>query len=358
MKLLALTEGADHVCFRYRIGAFQPALESAGIVLTVAPLARDLRVRLGQLRAASDADVVILQRRLLSRWQLWLLRRAARTLIYDFDDAVFRRSSLSRRRTISWTRRRGFAATVRMADLAIAGNPFLHDAAARLVGADRVRLIPTCIEITKYPQAEHGRSGSDVRLVWIGQRSTLRYLVDGRQCLGAVAQRLPGIELRVVSDVFPDDVGIAVAPRNWSQQSEAHEIANADIGISWLSDDDWSRGKCGLKVLQYMAAGLPVVANPVGANRDMVIDGETGYLASTPNAWAAAIERLAHDPAKRRAMGEQGRHLAAERFGIDRWAPEFVATMLRLSRYEVSHVRISSRTDAGQELVDQQGKTC
>ena len=104
------------------------------------------------------------------------------------------------------------------------------------------------------------------------------------------------------------------------------EPSHADIGISWLTEDDWSRGKCGLKVLQYMAAGLPVVANPVGLNSEMVVHGQTGYLASTAEEWAAAVESLAQDPAKRQEMGEQGRRMARERYGVERWRPNSSAS--------------------------------
>lgn len=346
MNILAFTERADHVCYRYRLGAFAAQIERAGGRLTAVPIARDVATRVAQFRAARDADVVILQRRLLPRWQLWLLRHSARALVYDFDDAVFRRSSLSHRRATSWTRQRGFRAVVRAADITIAGNRFLQGAAARLVSPERVELVPTCIDVGSYPEAIHSRHGGDARLVWIGQRSTLRYLVDARTRLAAAAARVPGLSLRVISDVFPTDIGIAVEQRPWSQESETAEIAQADIGISWLSDDDWSRGKCGLKVLQYMAAGLPVVANPVGANCEMVIPGVTGYLAATPDEWAAAVAALARDPGHRRALGENARRIAAERYGVAAWAPRFVQILQRLARYEVSHQRITVEAPA------------
>ena len=114
-------------------------------------------------------------------------------------------------------------------------------------------------------------------------------------------------------------------------------MADADIGINWLPDDSWSRGKCGLKVLQYMAAGLPVVANPVGMNREMVVHGRTGFLASTPEEWADAIERLASNPKLRQAMGQRGRHLVEERFGVERWAPRFARLVEQVATTGKAH---------------------
>src|SRR5205823_1943541 len=111
--------------------------------------------------------------------------------------------------------------------------------------------------------------------------------------------------------------------RPWYEATEADELATADIGISWLSDDAWTRGKCGLKVLQYMAAGLPVVANAVAVQAQMVICGETGFLAETPDEWCAAVEQLAIDPELRLRMGAAGRQLVeaeySVRAGAERW---------------------------------------
>ena len=340
MQILALTEGADHVCYRYRIAPFRTALEQAGIHLQVAPLSGSWQARLAQLRAARKSDVVILQRRLLPRWQLRLLRHWSQALVFDFDDAIFRRSSFSPRGTTSPGRRRSFDATVRAADLTIAGNAFLRDRAACLMGDERIRVVPTCVDVGRYVEAGHRRAGSDTKLVWIGQRSTLRYLADARPCLAEAAARVPGLTLKIIADVFDVDCGLPIVPHIWSEATEAVEIADADIGISWLSDDDWSRGKCGLKVLQYMAAGLPVVANPVGVQQEMVVDGHTGFLASTPAEWGAAIVRLARDPALRRRLGANGRRLVSERYGVARWAPEFVSAMQSLCRYEVSFTKV------------------
>ncbi len=100
-------------------------------------------------------------------------------------------------------------------------------------------------------------------------------------------------------------------------------MADADLGISWLPDDPWSLGKCGLKVLQYMAAGLPVVANPVGTNNEMVVHGVTGFLVRTPDECADAIGRLAAEPELRARLGRAGRELAEREYRVSRWGEEW-----------------------------------
>jgi glycosyltransferase involved in cell wall biosynthesis len=148
--------------------------------------------------------------------------------------------------------------------------------------------------------------------------------------LAAAAHKLPGLQLRVICNCFPTLASIEVVPRQWSGATEAAEVADADIGISWLPDDPWSLGKCGLKVLQYMAAGLPVIANPVGMNREMVVHGKTGFLAATPSEWSRAVQTLANDPVLRAEMGASGREMVQRQYSVARWAPEFAGLIDRL----------------------------
>ncbi len=334
MKVLALTEAPNHVCYRYRIEAFAPALNARGWTLESLPLEPHTFARNAQLRAAAGADVVVLQRRLLPLWQLRMLRKAAKKLVYDFDDALFCRDSYSRKGPLSWARLAHFWATVYAADAITAGNRYLTEQAGAYVDSRRVYRMPTCVDPRLYPIAQHRRRGEKAKLVWIGQHSTLNCLNLAEAQLAAAGRRLPGLELRVICNRFPQLQDIAVVPRQWSAASETAEIADADIGISWLPDDPWSLGKCGLKVLQYMAAGLPVVANPVGMNCEMVIPGETGYLATTPEEWADAVERLAADPALRTRLGGAGRQLVEEQFDVRRWSLRFAELIDALPRTE------------------------
>ena len=123
--------------------------------------------------------------------------------------------------------------------------------------------------------------------------------------------------MKLIANRFPKFGRLPVEPRPWAEDTEAEEIASADIGISWIPDDDWSRGKCGLKVLQYMAAGLPVVANPVGLHATLIRHGETGFLARTAEEWVSAIRRLSDDPDLRRKMGTAGRWQVESEYSVE-----------------------------------------
>jgi hypothetical protein len=332
MKLLALVEGPNHVCHRYRIAAFAGALAERGWTLESLPLAHHTMERRAQLREAASADAVLLQRKLLPLWQLRLLRKLAPVLIYDFDDALFHRDSYSPKGSTSWARLAHFWATIYAADAVLAGNGYLREQAATYVASEQVHWMPTCVNPRLYTPARHESRGAATRLVWIGQHSTLPCLRLAEPMLTAAAARLPGLRMKVICNRFPTLTGIDIVARQWATATEADEVSASDIGVSWLPDDEWSQGKCGLKVLQYMAAGLPVVANPVGMNREMVIHGKNGFLASTAQQWADAVGRLADDPELRRRMGAAGRKMVEDHYSVERWAPRFAALVDQVGR--------------------------
>jgi glycosyltransferase involved in cell wall biosynthesis len=323
VHLTALVDSPGHVCCRYRVAAFRPFLERAGHSLELYPWPRSWWRQWRLPHDLRHADAVLVQRRLLPGWQLARLRRAVRFLLFDFDDAVFLRDSYSSRGLQSASRRRRFAAMVRAADAVVAGNAFLRDAALRWADPTRSHVIPTCVEPARYPLAAHAAKTDGVHLVWIGSSSTLRGLRAIQPILEEVGRRWPGLRLKLMCDRFLELRHLPVVACPWSEAGEATELAAADIGISWVPDDDWSRGKCGLKVLQYMAAGLPVVANPVGVQAELVRPGTTGFLADTTESWVAAIGLLARDPELRRRMGAAGRRLVEQEYsvraGAERW---------------------------------------
>jgi glycosyltransferase involved in cell wall biosynthesis len=328
MKLLALVESAEHVCCRYRIRAFAPALQQAGWSLTCEGLERGVVPRVMQLRRAERFDAVILQRKLLPRWQLGILRRWARRLVFDFDDAVLFRDSNDPRGREDRRRRRRFAAMMNVADTVVAGNDFLADCALR-AGArvEDVHVIPTCVDPRQYAVARHEPSDAPADLVWIGSSSTLRGLEQPVAIWDALAAAVPGLRLRVICDRFPTSLPIPVVGVPWSEPDEARQLAAGQIGVSWLPDDLWSRGKCGLKVLQYRAAGLPVVANPVGCQSEMIRSGEDGILATSPAEWVDAVRQLASDHELRRRMGADARRRIEADYSISAWSDASVQSM-------------------------------
>ncbi len=329
MRLAALVEHPDHVCCRYRLRAFEPILRSAGCTIDYLPLTRGWSLGPAAWQALHGADAVIVQRQFLLGWQRFLLRRATRHLIFDFDDAVFLRDSYSPRGLQSHRRARRFRSMVRQADTVIAGNSFL-ESHAQEAGATRSTVIPTCVDPDLYPLAEHAREDAGVQMVWVGSSSTLQGMTWIGPLLERIGQRWLGLSLKLICDRFFHLRNMPVIPCPWTAAGEAREIAAADIGISWIPDDDWSRGKCGLKILQYMAAGLPVVANPVGVHGELIVHGETGFLADTPEQWIDAIGRLKHDRDLRRRLGRAGRRRLDNHFSVRAGARQWLELLGKL----------------------------
>ena len=327
MKILALIESADHVCYRYRLNAIAWDLAQEGLLLEAMPIQKGIR-RLSTLLAGNRADIVILQRKLLLGWQLAILRRNAKCLVYDIDDALFRRDTFTQKKQQSPCRLSRFRGIVRASDAVLAGNDYLTQFASVYTDPSRVHFVPTCVEPTWYPLASHRRTDSWVRLAWIGQQCMLPSLKAMEKHLTAIRRRLPDVSLRVISNALPPITGLRMELRPWSSATETKELADSDIGISWLCDDLWGQGKCGLKVLQYMAAGLPVVANSVGVHRKMIVHGESGFLADTPEEWAEAVFRLAENPSLRQRMGAAARQSVEANYNVRRWGPK-VAKLLR-----------------------------
>jgi glycosyltransferase involved in cell wall biosynthesis len=315
-RVVALVESESHVCCRYRLAAFRPALAAVGYSLTLRPLPRSLWGRVQLFRSLRSADVVVIQRRLLPAFELALVRRWARRLVFDFDDAVWRRDSYSPRGFDSRKRARRFREVVAAADRVFAGNDYLAAEAAAHTASERVAVVPTCVDPNVYPVARHDGPARAVRLVWVGSSSTLQGLERFRDTLEAVGRAVPGARLKLVCDRFLTLDHLPVDAVPWSAATEAAEIASADVGIGWVPDDLWSRGKCGLKVLQYQAAGLPVIANPVGVQAALVRDGETGFRAETADEWVSAVRRLAEAADLRRRLGAAGRQQVEECYSV------------------------------------------
>jgi len=308
-RILFVSKGEQASSTRYRAYQFFPGLAGYGYVPRHATISGGILAVVDTLWQARQADIVVVIRKTFPPLLLGLLRRVSRRLVFDLDDAIFCKPDGSH----SETRMKRFAAMIAASDHVLAGNRFLAEKAALFNPA--VSVIPTCVDVEKYHVASD-KPQDHVDLVWIGSAATRKYLVDVLPALEMAAQRIPRLRLKIIADFTLPQTAIPVLAIPWDAATEAAELASSHIGIAPLRDDDWSRGKCALKVLQYMAAGLPVVSSRTGANAEIVVDGETGYLVDDPAQWAQRIAELAADAALRRNMGEAGRARVAGTYAL------------------------------------------
>ena len=333
MHLTALVDHPDHVCCRYRLAAFRPFLERAGGSLDLVPLPGRWWGRLPLYRRLHGAAVV-LQRRLLPAWELERLRRSARLLLFDLDDAVFLRDSYAPRGLRSARRLRRFAAAVRACDAVIAGNAFLAAHASRWAGPNCVHVIPTCVDPSLYP-ADRPKADSDgVQLVWVGSSSTLRGLEAIRPTLEEIGRRVPRARLKIICDRFLHFAALPVVERPWDAADETEEIAAADVGISWIPMTTGAAASAASRCCNTWRPGCRSWPTPSASTRRWCAHGETGFLADTAEEWVDAVGRLARDPELRRRMGAAGRRLLEERYSVGRGAWRWLDLLEGLRRGE------------------------
>jgi len=329
-RLLILCRHPAKPSFRYRVGAFLDALKARGIEAEVDELDESFLRRRRRLRRAAAFDGVWLQKKTLTFWDALALRRRKKRLIYDFDDAIMYKTDPEESDPDA-IRFRRFRRTVRMADLVIAGNSLLarhaHDA-----GAPNVVVIPTGLDIRLYTPKQAHRTGGPLRLVWIGSKSTLKQVQPFVHIFEAIGRKAPGTILRVIADAGLQARHITVENLPWSSETEGRLIAESDIGIAPLPDTPFTRGKCAFKIVQYMAAALPVIASPVGVNADYVGAGQNGFCATDQAGWLEAFDRLAGDAALRESMGRAGRLRVEQELNLAVLAPKVCDAIERCLR--------------------------
>ena len=324
MKLLVLTNNPDRPSFRQRIEVYLDILQRNGIKCEVARLPAGPAARCRLLKRSANFDAVFLHKKRLNLIEAVLLRRYSRKTIYDFDDAVMYKTVAPQRKTLCGSMR--FRLTVKLADLVIAGNPYLAEHARKFT--TKVEVLPTGLNTNEYEIAAARKDDGKVRLVWIGSRSTLRYLAEITPALEEIGSRYENVILRMVCNDFIDLEKMSVEKCLWSEQTQIADLATSDIGLAPLPDNRFTRGKCGFKVLQYASAGLPVVASPVGVNRDYVRDNVTGYLASDTDEWVDRMSRLVENAQLRKKMGESAGK-SVKRFDISVIGEQLAAFILQ-----------------------------
>ena len=196
------------------------------------------------------------------------------------------------------------APILKHSDIAFCGNAYLEEYARQY--CKHTEIIPTTIDMEKYVPATSKPKTDKPVLGWIGSPSTWSYCVPFTDLFLSLVEK-QDISMLVIGAGNAANKNLPFTFRDWSEQREVEDIQQMDFGVMPLADDPWARGKCGYKLIQYMACGLPVIASPVGVNKDIVEHGVNGFLASTENEWREAIGVLMKDGALRQRMGLAGR---------------------------------------------------
>lgn len=357
MRILFLTKyGRLGASSRLRTLQYLPYLQQAGVQISVNHLMSSERLqerykkggyslgavvrayfeRCKVLLARSKFDLVWIEKEAFPWWPLWIERLllASKPFVLDYDDAIFHnydQHRLSIVRRIFGTRLDGLMAKSAMV---VAGNPYLAQRAIS-AGAKNVKIIPTVIDLKRYPvkqpnQAVFDSVDSPVRIVWIGSPSTVKYLKEIEPALQKLSTQFQFVFTVIGGEGFQPS-GVNVEQYAWSEETEVDLLLQADIGIMPLIDSAFERGKCGYKLIQYMACGLPVVASPVGVNESIVQNEYNGYLVASEDQWVASLGALLANADLRRSMGANGRQLVEQRYCIQQTAPTLHSLLLSVT---------------------------
>src|SRR5262245_26884280 len=336
---------------RIRFLQFLPGLERQGFSFDVRPLLdnpyvaslyggpkvgvgniiRAYAKRLSALRRRMRYDLVWLEKEALPWLPTWMeiARLEGLPYIVDYDDAWFHRYE---NHWLSPLLGHKIDAVMRVAHTVVAGNDYLARR-ARQAGARHVEIVPTAIDLERYRDLPEPPRSGRLTVGWIGIPLNVHYLTMIEPALRAVSAIAP-VELQVVgAPVPPEFGGLAAVSFPWTEDTEISRIAQFDVGVMPLHDTPWEQGKCAYKLLQVMAAGKPVIASPVGANRQAVRHGVNGFLAETAEEWTEALRKLA-DPALRQRMGAEARKTVEEQYSTSVAAPRLAEILHKAAEFD------------------------
>lgn len=286
--------------------------------------------RLACLMNTRHFDLVWLEAEMLPflpAWGEYLISRSKTPLVVDYDDAVFHRYGQNQNAMVRIFLGNKIEKIMKHADLVIAGNDYLIQHAINS-GAKRVEYLPTVIDLSHYPLVTSDRN-HPFTIGWMGSPVTQKYLSIAGTALAEIC-RDRKCRLLLVGSSGSVLAGLNLETRKWSEHTEASDIASFDVGIMPLPDKPWERGKCGYKLIQYMAGSIPVVASPVGVNNTIVEHGDNGFLAANKSEWLDAFHALADDQALRDRMGKAGRHKVENEYCLEIAAPRLESVLKSL----------------------------
>jgi len=329
MKIIFLTHFSDQG-HRFRVEQYFPYLVAHQVDPRWQPISGSFKERFLLYRELPLYDVVCIQRRLFSPFEFYRIRRKSRKILFDLDDAIMYRSSSSNQ-PHSFSRWLKFRWMVRGSDVVTVGNQFLKNEVLKADQRKKVFVIPTSIDTHLYPKKKKISDRLEIILGWIGTKGNLKYLKAIEPVFESLAQKFSHIKLKIVCDDFFDSRHLLVIKKPWSLKDENEDLISFDIGLMPLKDDLWSRGKCGLKIIQYLSVGVPVVCTPIGINCDIVRNGYNGFWATSHQEWVDRIALLIRDPGLRERMGVNGIATVEKEYSLSVTSEKFFRVLQHLT---------------------------
>lgn len=320
-------EGITTDYFSFTDEALRGVIYQEGRVASkVAELTKATLRRVSHVLKAAKYDAVFLYRAANMIGPAFLekyMRLRGYPIIFDFDDAIFMTDVSKANKRFAWAKFSGKTDDIcRLSTSITVGNSYLAEYARQF--NENVYVVPTSIDTNRYqPAAKEAKKAERTIVGWTGSSTSQYHLEEFEPILAELLKRRDDVEIRVVSNREPSFKTIPYVWRSWSADTEVAEISQIDIGIMPTPDDEWSRGKCALKALQYMSLGIPAICTDMGANRDVVKHGENGFLAKTPEQWLNCFETLIDDRVLRNKLGAAARQTVLEDYSMEKCGQMF-----------------------------------
>lgn len=276
----------------------------------------------------------------LPPWAEVFLQHIGCKYVVDYDDPLFHNYDQNANYFIRKFMGEKIDSVMKHAAVVIAGNDYIR-ARAQQVGATRIELLPTAIDLTRY-QVAPTRQATPITIGWIGSPKTMQYLRVVQEAITEVS-KARRIRMILVGSGPVDMGNIPIDIREWTEQSEVQQIQDFDIGIMPLVDQPQERGKCGYKLIQYMACGRPVVASPVGVNKKLVEHGINGFHASSTQEWITTLSRLCDSSNLRKKMGQAGRRKVESQYCTQVMGPRLASLLFQVAGEVIPELGIEKR---------------
>jgi len=289
--------------------------------------------RLRDLKTAKKSDVVFIYREAFMLGTTFFEKRLSKRqvpVIFDFDDSIWLNDTSAGNQNLSWLKKPQKTAKIcRYADYVFVGNEYLAQYAKQF--NKNVHIFPTVIDTDYHKPSIEKPNTSKLCIGWTGTEPTLKHFETIIPSLKKLNERYPNkLCFRVVVNFPYQTKEIPLEVIQWDKSSEIRTLQNFNIGIMPLPDNQWTKGKCGFKGLQYMALEIPTIMSPVGVNTDIISDGENGFLATNDEEWIEKISLLINSKSLRKQMGTEGRKTVIEKYSKQTWAIKYLLFFQKL----------------------------
>lgn len=280
-------------------------------------LIKSIWKRSREVLQASDYDIVFVQREAFMLGTTFFERQFAGKckLIFDFDDSIWLHNVSAANKKFAFLKNaRKTKKIIKISDLVIAGNRYLANYARQF--NNNIVILPTTIETKEYsPPAK--KENQKICIGWSGSITTISHFKTQIEALRIIKKKYAErIYFKVIGDGSFTDTELGIKGINWRKENEVEELSEFDIGIMPLPDDEWAKGKCGLKGLQYMSLEIPTIMSPVGVNSEIISDGQNGFLATTKEEWVSKLSQLIESYQLRIEIGKKGRLTVLDKYSV------------------------------------------